>query len=351
MCSAVATFTSMRVRWLVLGLLLVGLLVPAVMITAARVLQLDDGRAIRLVAFTPYATFLYALALFLALVALAASRRFWRRASGLLVLFVLPLLVLHLAWASGPYVGQVPEAGGETFTVMTANLSFGDADPAQVVELAAVNRVDAMVLSEITPDALTRMNDAGLPRVLPHSAGEAAPGVSGTMVFTADEISTVTRLDTGFNGYVMTISTDDFGTVELAAVHPHPPMDDAAIWKRDHEIIRAHVARTTASEARIIAGDFNATPDHAVLHELEDLGFRNGTKVANSHWQPTWPAAGEMSVLGVAVPSMLQIDHVLAAGRARVVNTESVTIRGTDHRAVVATLARPWFLTGQEPDS
>lgn len=324
-----------------LGLLLVGLLVPAVLITAARVLRLDDGRAIRLVAFTPYAMLLYTLALVLALVALAAGRRFWRRAGGLMVLLVLPLLVLHLVWASGSYVGSVPQVRGERFTVMTANLYFGEADPARVVELAVKNGVDAMVLSEITPDALRRMNDAGLPGVLPHSAGGAAPGVDGTMVFAADEISTVMPLDTDFNSYAVTITSEALGTVDLVAVHPHPPMDDAAIWARDHKIIRAHVARTTASETRIVAGDFNATPDHAVMHELEDLGFRNGTRIANSRWQPTWPASGEMSVLGVAVPSMLQIDHVLAAGSARVVNTESVSIEGSDHRAVVATLALP----------
>lgn len=329
----------MRLRWLLLGLLLVALLVPALMVTGARLLQPDGGRWVRLVAFTPYATVLYAAAVLLVLVAVAAGRGFWRRASGTAVIALVPLLGLHLFWVHEPYVGDVANVSGTRFTVMTANLRVGSADVARVVEVAVRNDVDALVLSEITPDALTALNEAGLSRAFPYQEGQAAPGVAGTMAFSKTRIDDLQPLATSFNGYAMALDVGSAGTVQLLAVHPHPPFGDADRWRSDHAVIREFLAQNgPAAEATVIAGDFNATPDHDVISDLEDLGFWSPADAANVQWQPTWPAAGTVSLLGVDVPSMLKIDHVLVNGEIGAVNTESVTIPGTDHRALVAGL-------------
>jgi hypothetical protein len=74
------------------------------------------------------------------------------------------------------------------------------------------------------------------------------------------------------------------------------------------------------------------------MRELEGRGFADAAEQANSGWQPTWPASGEMSVLGVPVPSMLAIDHVLLTEELVATHTRSVTIPDTDHRALLATL-------------
>jgi endonuclease/exonuclease/phosphatase (EEP) superfamily protein YafD len=47
-----------------------------------------------------------------------------------------------------------------------------------------------------------------------------------------------------------------------------------------------------------------------------------------------------VSDFGVAVPSMIPIDHVFLSAGLRALRTESVTIDGTDHRALVATVGR-----------
>ena len=46
-----------------------------------------------------------------------------------------------------------------------------------------------------------------------------------------------------------------------------------------------------------------------------------------------------MSRLGFSVPSLVPIDHVLLSSGMRALRTESVTVQGTDHRALVATIA------------
>ena len=89
----------------------------------------------------------------------------------------------------------------------------------------------------------------------------------------------------------------------------------------------------------MIVGDLNATMDHAPMRELVGRGYDDAATQAASGWQPTWPAAGEVSRFGLAVPSLLPIDHVFLSTGLRAVSTESVTIAGTDHRALVATVA------------
>jgi len=89
----------------------------------------------------------------------------------------------------------------------------------------------------------------------------------------------------------------------------------------------------------MIVGDFNATMDHAPLRELVGRGYDDAATEARSGWQPTWPSAGEVSRFGVPVPSMIPIDHVFLSVGLRALSTESITVDGTDHRALVASVA------------
>lgn len=327
----------MKVRWLLMGLVVVSLLVPAVMITAARLLGADGGRWVRLVSFTPYALVLYGLALLLLLGGSVAGRGLWRGLAGAAAMLVLPLLAVHLWWASGAYVGPPAASAseGRSFTVMSSNLSFGDADAARVVGVALRNDADILVLTEITPAALARLNAAGLDDAFRYAEGQAAEGVAGTMVFSRHPLSHVTALDTTFGGLEMTVALPA-GPIRLLAVHPHPPTGDAERWRADHHAVRQ--AAVAATGPTVIAGDFNATLDHQQMRELHGRGFEDAARQANSGWQPTWPSAEELDVLGVPVPSLLAIDHVLLTDELAATHTEAVTIEHTDHRAVVAEL-------------
>ena len=95
----------MRLRWLLLGLLLTAVLVPAFLLTYDRLMDPQGGAWVRLLAFTPYALALYALAFLLLLLAWWRGRGFWRGAARLLVVVSLVGMLLHAFWASGPYVG------------------------------------------------------------------------------------------------------------------------------------------------------------------------------------------------------------------------------------------------------
>ena len=125
--------------------------------------------------------------------------------------------------------------------------------------------------------------------------------------------------------------------MHLIAVHPRPPVGDVSGWRMDHGVVR-HAARAT-SERTLVVGDLNATMDHVPMRALVGGGFEDAATQADSRWQPTWPAAGVVSRLGVTVPSMVPIDHVLVSSGLRALSTESVTVEGTDHRALLAVVA------------
>lgn len=327
----------MKVRWVLLGLVVVILLGPAVALTVARAAQPAGGSWVRLVSFTPYAVPLYALAAVLLLVAWLAGGGRWRTFARGLSLVSLLGLALHLWWASGPYVGGPSAAAADQrpFTVMTLNLMLGQASPSQVVAAAVRNDVDVLVLQEVTPQVLTGMEAAGLDKALPNRAGKPADGPAGTMVFSVTKLTDVSPLDTYFGGYTMKVRRPG-GPVSLVAVHTRPPIGDAAGWAADHaEVLRASAA---AVGPAVVTGDFNATPDHAQMRMLYDEGLTDTVKASTSGWQPTWPASGEISVFGVPVPSIVQIDQVIVSSEISAVRTTTVTLAGTDHRAVIARL-------------
>jgi endonuclease/exonuclease/phosphatase (EEP) superfamily protein YafD len=327
----------MKLRWLLTGLVATLLLVPAGLLTAARSLDLPGGGWVRLVTFTPFAVALYALAVLVLLPAWVWGRGFWRSATRTVVCVGLVGVALHAFWAAAPYVGT-PSADAGTphrLHVMTANLLRGGADAAQVVEVATTNDVDVLVLVEMTPQALARLEGAGLAQAFRHRAGRAAPGATGTMVFSRYRLGKVRKLPTELGSYALRVRAPG-GPLQLLAVHPRPPVGDVSDWRADQGAVR-HAARASGGRT-MIAGDLNATMDHVPMRALVGSGYADAATQAHSRWQPTWPASGQVARLGVALPSLVPIDHVFVNDGLHALRTRSVEIDGTDHRALVAVI-------------
>jgi endonuclease/exonuclease/phosphatase (EEP) superfamily protein YafD len=321
---------KVKLRWLLLGLVVVLLIVPAAVLTVARVGQPPGGVWVRLVAFTPYAFVLYAAVLVLLLVAWSRGRGRWRTVASTGALVALAGVVMHGFWLAPAYVGSAgPAPGGEPLRVMTANLMLGQAAASQVVELVVREDVDVLVLQEVDDRSLARLRAAGLDDAFAHSAGEPAAGAAGTMVLARRPIRDVDALGTGLGGYQVAV-----GGVTLLAVHPRPPTGDVRGWVQDHRTIRRAAYERAAPT--MIVGDLNATIDHRVVRELIGQGYRDAATAAGSRWQPTWPADGEVRLFGVPVPPMLALDHVLVNDALQPVRTESIRVDGTDHRALLA---------------
>lgn len=289
-----------------------------------RLLGLERGYpVVPLAAFTPYA----ALAAVTAVaVALVLGRR------GAAAVAVLAALVM--LWGVAPRAladRPADAAGGPRLRVLSTNVLRGQVDPASLVALVRRERVDVLSVQELTPAMARGLEDAGLHETLPERVLRPSSGAKGTGLYARVDLSAragpePSQLD------IAAARADAAGTpVDLVAVHPPPPTRRwIDIWKRD---LRALPPAPRSGPVRILAGDFNATLDHAEMRRLLDTGYLDAAAAAGSGLAPTWPA-------GRRFPPVT-IDHVLADARCRVLSARVLDLPGTDHRPVLAELALP----------
>ena len=305
------------------------LAVPAATLTAARVVEGDHGTLIRIEAFTPLGLPLYA-ALVVLLAFGAARRQRDRRPRVVAAGVALAGLLLHAWWFAPQVTGDnpAPYDGAARITVMNANVYEGHADAQDLVDAVRTEHVDILVLEEITPSLLEDLDGLGLAELLPERIGEPDYMVAGTMILANQALTDHVRLRTTFQGWEAR-----YGELTVLGVHPVAPVDPAG-WRADHAAI---LRQAEADDADLIVGDMNATPDHDVMRRLDDAGFRDAGELSNQGWQPTWPA-NHVGILPL-LPPLVRIDHVLISDSLASLGTRTVDIGGTDHLALVATVA------------
>lgn len=305
------------------------LLLPALTVTYVRVAEPHRASTLLLEGFTPLAIVPYAAATVLLGVRLLRVRRWWTWvAAGVAAAG----LVVHCWWFAPQLTGAnpPPAAGAEPLIVMTANIAQGDGDPIELVRIASEEHVDLLVVEEITTADLDEMDRSGIKGLLPYRVGRAGSGGAGTMLFSRTELGPAERTDTWHDGWITTM-----GDLTVIGAHPQAPTQPD-VWTSDHAALLAAVRE---HHPDLVIGDLNATVDHAPMRALADAGYRDVGELANEGWHPTWPANGRWRLL-VALPPLAQIDHVLVGPRMAAVREHMVTIPGTDHRAVVAVVAR-----------
>lgn len=328
----------MRWQTALFRLFLAALVGPAVGLTLLRILQPDVGVLVRLTSFVPLALALYGAAFLLVLGKLVFPGRDSVRAWTAVMAVVVVGLVLHGWWISPQFLGSRPDPADDArpVQVMSMNLFRGAADASTVLETAALERVDVLVLEEVTPAALRELEEFGLEEAYPYRAGVPQEGVEGTMAFATHRIRAVEQLKTEFDSWSFDVVLPE-GALRVYAVHAQPPYGEANGWRSDLSSIAT--AAEKDRDLDLIVGDLNATPDHAEFRAFIDLDLRGAAERVNAGWQPTWPDHGEKSFLGIPLPRLVQIDHVLVGRTMTATSSETVSIRGSDHRALIVEVA------------
>lgn len=242
--------------------------------------------------------------------------------------------------------GGDPVARGPVLRVLTANLLLGGADPARLVDLVRRTKADVLSLQELPPEGVDRYERAGLTGLLPEKALDARPGAAGSGLYSRHPLRVLPPLPgTELAMPRAELTLPGGRRVEMTAVHPVPPIDTVSFraWKRDLAVLpsarpavaaaggRAHAPGD--GPVRILAGDFNATLDHANLRRLIGRGYADAADRAGAGLVPTW---------GLDDPRpALTIDHVLVDRRCAVGEVEVHDLEGSDHRAVFAEVRLP----------
>ncbi|HET6705691.1 endonuclease/exonuclease/phosphatase family protein [Amycolatopsis sp.] len=311
---------SRRKNPLVTGLVVLPV-VPLAMLAALRLVGYDGGwYTLVALSLTPYAA---AAGVLVGGVALAL-RRWWTGGVALVLALALALLVLPRVSA-----GEQRAVSGKTLRVLASNLLYGQADPKAVVDLVREQRIDVLNLVEMTPSAVDRLAAAGLFDVLPHRVLHPAPGAFGSGIVSRFPLKEVNL--TGDSAGKQPGAEADLGdgvVAEIVAVHPISPDVDTPLWEREIK----DLSRPAGEHGlRILAGDFNATLDHAAYRTILARGYRDAAEERGEGLAPTWPSS---------LP-VVTIDHVAVDNRAAVLDYRVFDVPGSDHRAVFAEVRLP----------
>jgi endonuclease/exonuclease/phosphatase (EEP) superfamily protein YafD len=138
----------------------------------------------------------------------------------------------------------------------------------------------------------------------------------------------------GFSQSYAVLTPPGVRPLAVESVHPLAPYAHEALpdWRAG---LRAQPPAEPGGRPRILAGDFNATLDHALLRRLLATGYVDAAASTGAGLVGTWgPYDGD------PIPPVT-IDHVLVDRRIGVRDAVVRPLPGSDHRAVVATLAPP----------
>ncbi len=271
---------------------------------------------------------------------------------------VVGLVLLLVAGAHGGVLvarglRQRPVDAGAV-SVLSLNTEREGADVEAVAGLADAVGADVLVLPETTQrygrrlaEALTEKKGSGA-----QPPGFAVFSDTGMPSDLAEQgidqnsdpaYSTTVLVASRLGGYrqVEESAGAGFGTVRLepesgdgpviVGVHTYPPLPGAMTWWRSSVADVASLCRRPPA-GLIVAGDLNATRDHAPLRDLG--GCTSAGEQAGIGGLATWPSSTGTTLLGATIDHVLVDGAVWEGKEGRV-----VTIPGTDHRAVVVQLS------------
>lgn len=296
---------------------------------------------VQLLSFTAWMVLPSAISLVLALV----GRRRW------VIITTAALLAVQLFWLFPLDVGKPEVLTAGTATVplkaMSLNSEYGEADAAIIVKLVRENGIQLLTIQEHTQGLEDRLSSAGMEDVLPNRVSSPNDDASGGAVYSVFPLEPDGLLpDTPFRIDVtrVLVSSPESGakaTVNLSNVHTLPPVDERIDqWRSDLQKVARQGSRPGH---HLLVGDFNATYDHHEFRWLltNALGDpQGGTKLvdvgtaAGGRFSPTWPMEGP------ALPGIV-IDHMVTSSRIGSSGYAVHRVPGSDHAAILATLAVP----------
>lgn len=226
---------------------------------------------------------------------------------------------------------------GQSLRVLSSNLWNGKADPDAFAELVVSLAVDVCAVQEMSPDQAEALS-----AVMPY--GELAPATNCTGMGLVSnrpcEISRiplptrdaqVARFGPG-SWPELRIPLEVIG-VHVTAPHVMPPGASILRRRKQARILTDHLAKP-AHGARVMVGDFNATPIWpfyqaiaAHLGDAAEMAARARGRRPLKTWGPT-PKS----------PRLLRIDHGFVDGIA-VEEFQVLPVPGADHSAIILDLA------------
>ncbi|AQS68585.1 endonuclease/exonuclease/phosphatase family protein [Streptomyces pactum] len=237
-----------------------------------------------------------------------------------------------LAWFIEPY-GKTGDPVGlpvAEVRVLTSNVEFGQGT-GELISAVRREKPDLVFVQECEYAC-----DAALRRDLaadyPHRRAVEGGGSEGSVILSVFPLKATPGVPAtmGMPGAVADVRGH---AVRLQLAHPMPPLpDQVGLWREELGALRDVAAEAEDSGTpAVLAGDFNASQDHAVFRRILDTGLRDAARLAGDDRTVTWPAR-------TAPAFGVQIDHVLVSEDFTAHRARFLDLADTDHRALVVDL-------------
>lgn len=262
----------------------------------------------------------------------------WRLLTALAAGVVAVALTIQISWYYGGQPSE-PEPHVEV-RVLASNLFKGRADADSF--LRATREADLVTVAELTREAIDRSERAGISERFPHSSLMAIPGAGGVGIWSRYPLVVLSE-PWHRNVFIPAVRLQIPGVQVdpvLAAVHVQSPVagDENTVddWLRGMKAAKAQLqnfSRAAGPGAVIVGGDYNSTPDMREFRDLLTDGYDDAVNQSGSGVALTFPS-------NASIPPVITIDHVLTRN-ATATAVKTITIAGSDHRAVLATVRLP----------
>lgn len=250
-------------------------------------------------------------------------------------------LAVQVPWY---YFGSWVDVGSHAgIRILSSNLQKGHAYAPPFVGLAK-DKADVIAVAELTPDEVQRFSRAGIEEAFPFFVLKPASGAGGTGIWsrfplTPVELEKKHRPHTNVIAARLQVPNARFDPL-VASVHITSPVTaesgSLARWRSGIAGTKAfmdNLAEEAGEAAVVVAGDFNSTPDMRQFRDLLTNGYRDAVEQTGAGFAPTFPS-------NKWFPPVLVIDHVLTRNAAAS-SIRTVSIPGSDHRALLATIKVP----------
>ncbi|WP_267241695.1 endonuclease/exonuclease/phosphatase family protein [Streptomyces sp. PR69] len=301
------------------------LLVPTA-VAACRVADVDAVTPLpQLLAFLPWMLAPAGVALPLALLGRRRTVALWAAA-------VLALLGWHVRPYDTGLTEDPPGPVAARLTVLTSNLEFGGATEGLLTVLRR-ERPDLVFVQECSLTCAKALQSRVSTADYPYRNIVEGDPAEGSAILSRHPLKPAPGVDSVLAMPGATATVGEL-PVNLQLAHPLPPIPDAVDdWRRELGRLTSYAADARDSgRPTLIAGDFNATQDHAAFRRLLEAGeLRDSATLAGAARTPSWPAA-------VRRPLGAQIDHVLVSEDFAVRDARFLDLADTDHRSLLVTL-------------
>ncbi|MFK4099428.1 endonuclease/exonuclease/phosphatase family protein [Streptomyces sp. NPDC019531] len=233
-----------------------------------------------------------------------------------------------LAWFLTPY-GTGAEPDGRvlaSFRVLTSNVEFGRAADALVAAVRE-QKPDLVFVQECEYGCSATLRES-LSGDYPYRQPVEGSGSKGSVVLSRFPLKPAAGIPGSTMGMPGAVADVHGHAVRLQLAHPMPPLPcQLSLWRGELGKLRDFAA-AAGQTPTVLAGDFNASQDHAAFRAILDTGMRDAARLTGSGRTPTWPAR-------TAPAFGAQIDHVLVSPDFSASDAHFLDLPDTDHRALL----------------